>query len=190
MKKIIILFIFSFSFGFSQSFEDLKLKTEAYYQASYNIEIDKIIDFTYPKFFDKYSKEQIYTLIEQGFDNEVYRSRLVFPKVNFTFGEIKSLNKTKIARIEYKNTARITYEKKISQEDSEKIIANIIKNTNFSKATFEEKRNSFFLEGNYTLIAISDENTNFEWKFLDYSQKQEEMAKELVNPDVLSLIKP
>jgi hypothetical protein len=190
MKKIIILFIFSFSLSFSQSFEDLKLKTEAYYQASYNIEIDKIIDFTYPKFFDNYSKEQIYTVIEQGFDNEVYKSRLVFPTVIFRFGEIKSLNNTKIVKIEFKNAARITYEKKISQNDSKKIIADIIKNTNFSTVTFEEKRNSFLLAGNFTQIAISDENTNFEWKFLDYSEKQEEMANKLINPDVLNLIKP
>jgi hypothetical protein len=50
---------------------------------------------------------------------------------------------------------------------------------------FEKDRNSFFIEGNSTMIAISDEYTKGTWKFINYSKRQTADSEMIVGKEAM-----
>jgi hypothetical protein len=55
----------------------------------------------------------------------------------------------------------------------------------YSMVRFEKDRNSFFIEGNSTMIAISDEYTKGTWKFINYSKRQTADSEMIVGKEAM-----
>lgn len=186
MKKIIFGLVVLFHFtSFSQNRETLKTDVKKMYEASYNLAFDEVMNYTHPKVFEMASREDVLTALEYAFDNETMRIRLIHTNPNFTYSEIKTIEGKSLCLINYTNAMRMTFENKLSGDEVETMKKSFTDSGEYKVVNFEKDRNSFFLEGNSIIIAISDETTQGKWKFVNYSKTQAQLAEMLLGAKIL-----
>lgn len=170
MKKqqLAILFFFIVSNSFSQSIEQLRTDAKKMYDAAYTMDFEAIADFTYPKLFDFVTKEAFIELMDNTFQNEILKVRLVYPSVTFNYSEIKTIEDRKFCVIRYKNAMRLTYEEKMEPEKIGETIKVMEASKKYTSVTFEKNRNSLFIIGDVIAVAIADASTKNKWKFVNY----------------------
>lgn len=171
-KTFCLLLMLTAAIGFSQSLEQLKSDTKKMYDASYNMDFEVVMDYTYPKFFELVPREAMLKTMDEAFQNDTTKMRFVYPSVAFSYSEIKTIDGKKFCIIKYKNAQRITYEEKLKPEMSETILKALKGNKKFESVAFEKNRNSFLIIGDAILLAVSDPLTNGEWKFINYDDER------------------
>lgn len=167
-KLLSLLFFLVVSNNYSQSLETLKNETVNMYDASYNMDFETILDLTYPKIFDLVNRETMLSSLDNLFQNKTMKVRFVYPKVTFTYSDIKEIEGAKFCVINYKNAMRITFDEKLTQEKVAIFLKSMNDTKKYTTVQFETERNSFFLEGNSILIAVSDKFSNNRWTFLNH----------------------
>lgn len=188
MKRLLYTFLLLFFISFSsvaQNKEALKVEVEKMYEASYVLDYDAILNYTHPKLFDLISKEQMTQVMQNLFENEAFQIRFVHPKVSFTYGEFQKINGTDYCVINYNNAMRMTFDKKLSDEEVTEMKKSLLTSKEYEKVTYEKDRNSFFIEGKSTLIGVLGEATQNQWKFVNYSASQAQLAKTILGDDVV-----
>ncbi len=186
MKKIIFGLVVLFHFSsFSQNSETLKSDVKKMYEASYNLAFEEVMNYTHPKVFEMASREDVLAALENAFDNETMRIRLVHTNPNFTYSDIKTIEGKSLCLINYTNAMRMTFENKLSGDEVETMKKSFTDSGEYKTVTYEKDRNSFFLEGNSIIIAVSDESTQGKWKFVNYSKTQAQLAEMLLGTSIL-----
>jgi hypothetical protein len=190
MKKTYLLLAFlATTIGFAQTLETLKADTKKMYDASYNMNYEEVTNFTYPKVFDLIPKEQMLEMLDQTFNNETMRVRLVSVDPKFVFSDIQKIESKTVAVVNYNNAMRIIFEQKMTDEEGIKMVENFKNAGNYSIAKFEKERNAMYLEGPATMIAVADESTKNEWKFLNYEKGQSQMATTVLGESLVTKLK-
>lgn len=190
MKKLFLILAFlATSIGFSQTLQSLKADTQKMYEASYNMNYDEVTSFTYPKVFELIPKEKMLEILEQTFNNESMRVRLVTVDPKFVYSEIQNIENKNVAIVNYNNAMRIIFEQKMTEEEGTKMLENFKNSGNYTVTKFEKERNAVYLEGPATMIAVADETTKNEWKFLNYEKGQSQMANEVLGESLISKLK-
>jgi hypothetical protein len=167
-KLLFFLFILIISKTYSQSLETLKIETVKMYDASYTMDFETILDLTYPKVFDIVNRESMLSSLDNLFQNKTMKVRFVHPTVTFTYADIKEIEGKKFCVINYKNAMRITFDEKLTQEKVAIFLKSMNETEKYTTVKFETERNSFLLEGNSILIAVSDERSKNRWTFLNH----------------------
>lgn len=188
MKFVFQLFftLLSSTFAFSQTLETLKIDTQKMYDATYNMDFETILNYTHPKVFEMASRDQMIEIMGQTFENEVLKVRFVHPNPIFTYSVIQTLAGKTFCRVNYVNTMRMTFEEKLTQKRAEEMVETFKNSGDYSMVLFEKDRNSFFIEVNAILIAISDESTKGTWKFINYSKTQTANSEMIVGKEVMN----
>jgi hypothetical protein len=190
MKKIYLLFAFLTGIvGFAQTLETLRADTKKMYEASYNMDYEEVTNYTYPKVFDLVPKEKMLEILDQTFNNETMRIRLVTIDPKFVFSDIQQIENKNVAVVNYNNAMRIIFEQKMTEEEGTKMLENFKSSGNYSVAKFEKERNALYLEGNATMIAVADDTTKNEWKFLNYEKGQSQMAITVLGESLITKLK-
>lgn len=190
MKKLFLILAFlATSIGFSQTLQSLKADTQKMYEASYNMNYDEVTSFTYPKVFELIPKEKMLEILEQTFNNESMRVRLVTVDPKFVYSEIQKIENKNVAIVNYNNAMRIIFEQKMTEDEGTKMLENFKNSGNYTVTKFEKERNAVYLEGPATMIAVADETTKNEWKFLNYEKGQSQMANEVLGESLISKLK-
>jgi hypothetical protein len=190
MKKIYLLFAFLTGIvGFAQTLETLRADTKKMYEASYNMDYEEVTNYTYPKVFDLVPKEKMLEILDQTFNNETMRIRLVTIDPKFVFSDIQQIENKNVAVVNYNNAMRIIIEQKMTEEEGTKMLENFKSSGNYSVAKFEKERNALYLEGNATMIAVADDITKNEWKFLNYEKGQSQMAITVLGESLITKLK-
>lgn len=171
MKKIVCLFLIVFLNGPAQTLEQLKLETKKFYDAHYNMDFDGIASLYHPSYFEKIKKDEIIAKLDEQFQNDRIGIRFVFPSMNFTFGTLKEIDNKKYCVILFKNTYRVNFIKKLSEEEVKKNIASFQANPKIKSVKYEAKRNSFFIEENVIWVAVFHSSTMNKWKFIEQNSK-------------------
>jgi hypothetical protein len=171
MKKIVCLFLLVFLNGHTQTLEQLKLETKKFYDAYYNMDFEGIASLYHPNYFEKMTKEEVIAKLDEQFQNDTTGLRFVFPTMNFTFGTIQEIDGKKYGVISFKNTYRVNFVDKLSDEEVQKKIASIQTNPKIKSVKFEAKRNSFFIEEHLIWIAVFHSTTMDKWKFIEQNSK-------------------
>lgn len=184
-RKLLLLFLLFSLNGFSQNKQTLIDDTKKMYDASYNLSFEEVMNYTHPKVFEMASKEDVLAAMEYAFDNETMRIRLVHMNPTFTYSEIKTFEGKSLCLINYTNAMRMTFENKLSGDEIETMKKSFTDSGEYKTVQYEKDRNSFFLEGNAIMIAISDETTQGKWKFVNYSKTQAQLAEMLLGANVL-----
>jgi hypothetical protein len=185
-NTLFLLLLFSISFlAKAQTLDQLQSEAVKLYDATYNMDIDYMVSKTYPKLFNLISKEDMEHEIDNAFQNEVMRTRLVFPKTTFIYSDVKTIAGKKFCVITYKNTLRMTYEEKLTPEMANMTLTVLRENLKNKKVSFESPRNSFYIEGNDTLIAIADTLTNHQWTFINYDEATSSILSSLFEETVI-----
>lgn len=188
-KKVFLLLLLSItSLGFSQTLDQLKSDSKLFYDAQYNMDFEKIVSYMHPKLFETMSKDDLLAALDQSYQNEQFRMRLVLPKTTFTYSEIKEIDGKKVCKIEYPQTIRMIFEKPLSEEEKVAIEESITTSKPSLKVRFEKDRNAFYIEGLEILIAISDETTQNHWKLIMYDQSQKQEFITMLGENTINTI--
>ena len=185
-KYSLLLLLFSFV-TFSQTLESLKKDTKKMYEATYVMDFETVLNYTHPKVLEMVTREQMIKVLNNSFENENFKVRLVNENPTFTFSEITKIEGKTLCLITYTNAMRMTFEKKITPENAEALLKSFKESDEYKTLIFEQERNSFFLEGKTTMIAVAEDSTKNEWKFVNYS-KSNTLSKTIFGDETLQLL--
>lgn len=168
MKKTISLFLVlvSFVFGFAQNLKALQTDAQMMYDNAITLDLDKILDQTYPKVFEIASKEQMKDVMNEAFNNEAMTIKMVKTDPKFTFGEIKKIGNQTFCVFEHENKMTMTFKEDMG-ETAEMMLEMIKENMGASEAAYDEKTFTFTIQKRAKVLAVSDELTNNTWKFVN-----------------------
>ena len=187
MKKQILLFVtlvLSLS-GFSQNLEQLKVATKKIYDANYNMDFEAVLNLTYPKIVEQSGKIKFLDKLDTDYQNEKYRMRLQLVSPVFQYGPVQTIDGKVYCIVSYKNPVRYFFENKLDSNTS-LIEANFLREKDQSRdVTFEPKRNSFNVRRISKLIAIADESTKNEWKFINMDDVDQRTYLKSILDDVI-----
>jgi hypothetical protein len=184
-SKLIILFLLISYLCISQSIETLKSDCATMYESTYNMEFEKILDYTHPKVFEIADRETMLTILDETFQNDQLRIRLVHPKTTFTFSEVKEIEGKKICVVEYPQAMRMIYENPLSEEEKNSIEESLKTTMASKKITFEKDRNAFYIDGKDIMIAVSEEATQNKWKLINYDKNQPQLLNIILGENVV-----
>ena len=165
--KIVFLTLFLFQTISLLAQDIASLKTEALksYKASVNMNFEDIFETTYPKVFDIVSQEQMKTMFGQMMENEQFSIKLVEVEPDFSYGEIKKIEGKSFCMVNYNNVMAMKFKEPMNDAES---MTDIFKSSmNAEKVTYDKATNTFRIEMRSTLIAVADELTKMQWKFLN-----------------------
>lgn len=168
MKKSITLFLVltSYFFGFAQDLNSLKNEAEKMYATAITLDLDKILDQTYPKVFEIASREQMKDVLNDAFNNEAMTIKMVKTDPKFTFGEIKKIGNQTFCVFEHENRMTMTFKEDMG--DSAEMMLEMMKESmEASEATYDDKTFTFTLQKRAKVLAVSDELTNKTWKYVN-----------------------
>lgn len=184
MKKILSLLLFlNFTILSSQSFENLKTETNNFYAAHYNMDFNGITTSYHPNYFEKITKEELTSKLDEQFQNDITGIRFIFPTMNFTFGAIQEIDGEKYCVITFKNLFRINMVNKVTENQVKLELAAYKEVQNYKSVKFEPNRNSYFIEEYVTWIAVASPNTQNKWKFIEKVPKFNSFDK-LLAPEI------
>ncbi|HBI01530.1 MAG TPA: hypothetical protein PLL09_03760 [Flavobacterium sp.] len=184
-SKLTFLFLLINYLSFSQSIETLKSDCAKMYDATYNMDFEKILDYTHPKVFDIVDKETMLTVLDETFQNDKLRIRLVHPKTTFTFSEVKEIDGKKICVVEYPQAMRMIFENPLSEEEKNALEESLKTTMTSKKITFEKDRNAFYIDGKDIMIAVSEEATQNKWKLINYDKSQPQLLNMVLGENVV-----
>ena len=188
MKTKILFFAFFLFQTIAVLAQDMaSLKTEALksYKASVNMNFDAIFETTYPKVFDIVSQDQMKAMFGQMMENEQFSIKLVEVEPNFSFGEIKKIEGKTFCFIDHNNVMSMTF--KEPMEDAESMIEIFKSSMSAEKVTYDKATNSFRIEMRSTLIAVADDLTKNQWKFLN-KDKENRMFSMLFDEKIVKAL--
>ena len=179
------LFLFQTISLLAQDIASLKAEALKSYKASVNMNFEDIFETTYPKVFDIVSQEQMKTMFGQMMENEQFSIKLVEVEPGFSFGEIKKIEGKTFCLIGHNNV--MTMQFKEPMEDAESMTDIFKSSMNAEKVTYDKATNSFRIEMRSTLIAVADDLTKYQWKFLN-KDKENKMFSMLFDAKIVKAL--
>ena len=183
MKNILILLQFIIQITFSQTKENLKTEFTDFYQSTTSKNIDKLMNFTYPKIFAIATSEQIKEAFEESFENDILTANYKEINPNLQVQEIIKFKDHFFCKLSYQVVLEMNF-KNENQDYSESTMAMFKERTGADNITFDKTKNSITLDIPIKSLAIYDETTNKSWKFL-VLEKDSQILKMLFNEDIL-----
>lgn len=169
MKTKALLLILFISYGaFSQTLKELKSDIKKIYDANYTMDFDGITQLTYPKIVENFGKDKFPQKLDHDYANEEFRMRLQLVMPVFQYDMVQKIGGKTYCIVTYKNPVRYFFEAKLNETTSAQK-ATMLKETNSTQeVTFEPQRNSFNVRRNSKYIAVADESTGNQWRFVNW----------------------
>ena len=169
--------------GFAQDLATLKSESQKMYDAAITLDFEKMMDFTYPKVFEIAPKDQMVEMMYSTFENDQMSIKLEQIDPKFSFGEIKKIDKHVFCQFSHDNKMKLTFKNDIS--GSEEMIVDMLKeNTGATDVTYDEKTKSFYATLRVNVLAVADELTKNNWKFITL-EKEKAMLSMLFSEDII-----
>ena len=188
MKSKILFFVFFLFQTIAVLAQDMaSLKTEALksYKAGVNMNFDDIFATTYPKVFDIIPQEQMKMMFGQMMENEQFSIKLVEVEPGFSFGEIKKIEGKTFCFVDHNNVMLMKFKEPMA--DGESMVEIFKSSMNAEKVTYDKASNSFRIETRSTLIAVADDLTKNQWKFLN-KDKENKMFSMLFDAKIVKAL--
>jgi hypothetical protein len=189
MKKIfpfvILVFVFSIK---ARAQEDPQLleRLNLILKVTQQKDLEKILDYTYPKLYTIVDREQMQEAMKGMFETDEFVTTLdsvllvkVFPV--FTVGE------GKYARVTHSMVMHMQFKKKQSEEEVTEMIAGMEESYGEGKVRFDKVKNTMIISMLSVMLAIKD-SFAAEWCFVNYNEESP-MASMLFSEEVMEKIK-
>lgn len=166
LKNTLLCFLFlSTLSSVAQDKESLKKEANKAYVAAANLDFDKIFETTYPKVFEIVPKEQMKKMFSQMMDNPEFSIKLIEVDPEFTFGDIKKIKNQTFCVIEHNNKMKMIFKEAL---DEPEMMTDIFKSSmGATEVLYDKTDKSYLISIRSTMIAVADETTKNEWKFLN-----------------------
>ncbi len=175
MKKLLffIVFLLTFSSGFSQTEESLKSRAQILFNATNKLDMVAIMKMTYNQAFKDFDKDALAESMKQAFDNEYMAITFRNPSpVPFTNSPIRTIDGKKFSVIRYKNAMTLKLKQPFERTAIDAMTESLKQSGNYDSVVYDEKSNSFNIDGKGVMIAVSDATTKGEWEFVNYENKE------------------
>lgn len=181
--KLTLLFVFLSFTTFAQDLASLKSESQKMFDASLILDFEKMLDFTYPKVFDIAPKDQMLEMMTNTFENEQMSIKIEKIDPKFSFGEIQKIDKQVFCKFSHDNKMKLTFKNDI-QGSEEMIIEMLKENTGATDVNYDVKTKSFNATLRVNVLAIADELTKNNWKFITL-EKEKAMLSMLFSEDII-----
>lgn len=171
MKKIIqFLLILATINCYSQDVASLKVGAKKVYDYTTNQNYVGLLEMSYPKLFEIVTKTDMIAMLKKTFDEtEGYKIIMIPSEPNFVFGEIKKIDKQLFCVINHDITVQMIFDEPIPTEEIQEYITVFKENMSSDNVTYDTAKKTMTIISKSKLIAISDETTKNEWRFLTYN---------------------
>lgn len=174
MKKIVCLALFMLVSiqGFSQDMVSLKANAQKVYDYTVAHQYEQIMDMTYPKLYDIAPKEAILEILKKSFEgNDGFTIKMVAAPPNFIFGNIKKIGDQTFSVITHDNTMQIIWDEAIPNLEIQEYIDMFKKTMKTENVSYDPANKTMNIKTGAKMIAISDDLTKKQWKFLTYNEQ-------------------
>ena len=196
MRKFVFWLAVIFLFGCG----DAKKKTEPsspdtslekrlteYMQLTQDMDLEKLMDYIYPKLFEIAPKEQMIEAMKEGFKNDELKISLDSLKVDKFYPVFES-GKGQYAKVTYSMVMVMEFlDKEELAEKMETIMEGAGEKYGRENLHFDEKTGSLRIKENNALVAAKDKYAK-EWSFVSLKE-DDPMINQLLSKDVLEKLK-
>ncbi|WP_438965755.1 hypothetical protein [Flavobacterium sp.] len=179
-------FVFALNSVVAQNQETLEKETNKMYEATLKMDFDKIIEYTYPKIFDLVPKDQLKGILQQTFDNDEFKMEFVAVNPNFEYGKVSKIEEKSLAIINYKVSMTMTFYEELEQETIDLMINTFKAAGSYDEVNYDLDKKAFIIATRTKMIAVSDELTKKQWKFITYDKKNRKIAEMLLSDSILT----
>lgn len=178
-------FIFQTLAVLAQDMSSLKTEALRSYKAGVALNFDAIFETTYPKVFEIIPKEQMKTMMGQMMENEQFSIKLVEVEPNFLFGELKKIEGKTFCMVNYNNAMTMRFKEPV--EDAEAMVDIFKSSMEADLVTYDKLSDTFRIEMRSTLIAVADDETKNQWKFLN-KDKENKLFSMIFNEKIVKAL--
>ena len=149
-------------------------------------DIDKIMDYTYPKVFTIASREQITKALNESFETDEFSISLDSVKVKTIF-PVLTINDARYVKISHSMIMRMKYKTVIDSAGSVTFIQLLEPKFGKGNIRFDQQDNTFHIFILAYLLAIKDEISK-DWSFVNYDE-EDGMVSLLFSTEVIEKLK-
>lgn len=166
----------------AQQDASLKVRLDSMMLVTKASDIDKILDYTYPKLFTIATREQLAEAMSAAFETEEYSSSLdsvevikIYPVFNLGAGQY--------AKIKHSMLMRMKFRDPIDDEQAAQALTEMEASFGKGNLRFDKPANTFVISIISAMLAIKDEFSS-EWSFVNYSG-DDQMVKLLFSKELI-----
>jgi hypothetical protein len=148
--------------------------------------LEKILDYTYPKLFTIATREQMADAMKSSFETEDFKTTLDSLKIGKVH-PVFSTKEGKYAKISHTMLMRMHFTETIEEEQSKAVIPAMEKEFGIGKVRFDKEKNTIIISLNSEMVAIQDEYAA-EWCFVNYNE-EDSLVNLLFSKEVIEKLK-
>lgn len=191
MKKFLFIFLFgvvSIQNSFGQTLESMKAGVEKIYTGINTNDLDIFLDYTYPRVFEIFTREQMKLALKAAFEgSDEMKIKINNVPPDFKYGEIFTLNNQKFCFINHNLSMTLIIKEKMDKDEAEMMVELFKAGMKTDDVTYDKKGRSFTINKVATMIAISDEYTKNEWRYINKDEKNV-LFKKMFSEDVIEAL--
>ena len=192
MKTILLLLLFTGISVLSKGQTDpiLQQRATLIMKATDSVDMDKILDLTYPKLFTIVPREQMAEALLEAFNTEEFTITIDSILVD-TIYPIFTVGDGSYAKIKHSQILKMRFKEEIDTTDKEslnELLNNMKDGFPDSKVRFDAGTNCIVISGPGYMIAIKD-NYAKEWCFVNLEDDDNQLISLLFNEDVVKKLK-
>jgi hypothetical protein len=149
-------------------------------------DLDKILDYTYPKLFTIASREQMSEVLKQSFETDEFSISLDSVKVKTIFPVFTSKDAS-YAKISHSMIMRMKFKTAVDSAGSVRFKELMEPKFGKGNISFNQQDNSFTIHMLAWLVAIKDEFSK-DWSFVNYDE-EDGMVSLLFSAEVIEKLK-
>lgn len=185
MKKYTSFLLFLIlGLTFAQEKKDILPLAEDLVQKTLSGEYETVLDYTYPKIFDIVSREQMMQLFQSMLKNDQFE--IMFNEIDndLQLGDEKRIHDGKYVMVEYNNSLSIKFHEMEGMDPD--FMLNMFKNAYpDGEVSYDKTEQKFDIETISKMLAISDEYTQGEWRFLNVNDSDRTMMQMILSEDII-----
>lgn len=189
MKKFSFALCLVFAIGIqSKAQTDAKLmeRLNEVLQATRDMNLEKILDMTYPKLFNIAPREAVGEAMKAAYDSEEFSTTLDSIKIEKIF-PVFTLDQAQYVKIYHSMLMRMKFKEEIDSASVAEMLPLMEEGFGAGKVRFDKKSNTFVITDLAEMVAIKDEYAK-EWCFVNYDAESE-MVTMLFSAEVIEKLK-
>jgi hypothetical protein len=152
-----------------------------------SMDLEKILDYTYPKLFTVATREQMTEALKSSFETEEFTSTLDSVKVIKVF-PVFTIKDGQYVKIKHTMLMRMKFKEELDSAQEKSIIPLMEENFGVGNIRFDKATNTLVILVNAELVGIKDEFSP-DWSFVNYDDGDGSIATMLFSKEVVEKLK-
>jgi len=189
MKKVILFLLFAFVTMLSEGQQDTSLVNRLNTILNFTKlkQVDKTMDYTYPKVFTIIPREQLSEIIKSIYDTDDFSSVLDSVKVDTIF-PVVNINDARYAIVRHSMLMKMKYKQPITTKDADLLVPGLEQQFGEGNVRFDKAKNSMNVSMTSYLIAVKNEISP-KWTFINFDLKRPDFIEMILGKDVMAKLK-